>query len=1078
MTTQDALYGRTVGDFTLGDRIGEGGYGAVYRCDQRGLGRKAVIKVLHKRADEDEDATERFRREARLASRLDHPYAAHIYTSGIEEDGLAWIAMELVHGVTLSAWLKRHGPMPLEILAPFLECVAEVVDAAHARGIVHRDLKPDNIMVIAGRGGRLTPKLLDLGIAKLLDEPAAEASDSMDMISTPCDVAVGSPFYMSPEQWQGCKAGPASDIYALGVVAFEALTGRAPFRGDHAVQMATLHCTGRIPLVGGTLPRRIDTIFARALAKSPDSRYATASDLAAAFRAEADAQLVAQIRSAARAWDDSGRLDGLLWRGEILAELEHWMLRTSVSRLEPREVAFVEASQAAGIKEADIADRRRRAARRIGLWTAGLLAMLIFGGFQTYARYQTLIARQAAQDAHDLARATAVTAEIEQGRAALLAGDTAGARQHLGAAAQAGDRGSAFMLARSQDPLRSELARLPGNGRMWSAAWSPDGRLLVTTDDQGAQIWDAATYTRLATLPHPDTVYAAVWSAQGPITACGDGSVRVWDADGRLLKELRIQGQPRWYALAVSADRIAAVDTKGTVAAVWSTDGRVLVQLDLDGDGWPSVAFGPDGTLAVSGGGSASLVDAAGRAHMLPVRRVHALAWGHADRLITGSASGDVSIWSASGAPARHLREAGEPVDAVAYSGDLAAVATRSGTEQIFAASGALVSSGNHVHGRILSLEFSPDGKQLATAASSGLVAISSVETGAQVSVFDAPTQAARSVRFAPDGRSVAGATWDGIAWIWSTAHPYLRWSSDGQADPCGLVGGAAPDGRYLGVACTGHPTRVWDTWGDRLLAELPAVEDVYPVISEDGTQAAIARGNAAEVYELPGGRLVHRVEHGAAVTALAFSHAGGLLVGTADGAVTGLREPVGGAVDALVVLPNGRTAVADASGQVTVHGLRVRIAARARMLRASPDGRWLLAVPSYAGRRSPPTLIDLTDGTTVDLAGPQVYAARWTSTGILTAGADGAARIWDTQGRLVRVLRGDRGFLADAAMGADGIVVGVGGSGSLHFWDSNGERIWKLPAQHVQILGVGVSAHGIVTRSAGGTVSRWAISE
>jgi len=147
------LSGRRLGEFVLRERIDEGGFGAVYRCDQPVLGREAVVKVLRQELRGGTVATERFKREAQLASRLDHPYAAHVYAFGTEEeDGLLWIAMELVHGITLSRWLRERGKMSLEQFVPFFERVAAVVQAAHERGIVHRDLKPANIMVIEHAG--------------------------------------------------------------------------------------------------------------------------------------------------------------------------------------------------------------------------------------------------------------------------------------------------------------------------------------------------------------------------------------------------------------------------------------------------------------------------------------------------------------------------------------------------------------------------------------------------------------------------------------------------------------------------------------------------------------------------------------------------------------------------------------------------------------------------------------------------------------------------------------------------------------------------------------------------------------
>jgi len=169
MADKDYLYGRILKGFVVGLLIDEGGHGKVYRGEQPILGRQAVIKVLHPRLRVRDVLRQRFLREAQLASKLDHPYAAHIYGFGIDEaNGLLWIAMEFVHGITLKHWLRDRGPMSLAQFVPFFENLAEVVQTAHERGIVHRDLKPSNIMVIE-RAGRQLPKLLDLGVAKLRD---------------------------------------------------------------------------------------------------------------------------------------------------------------------------------------------------------------------------------------------------------------------------------------------------------------------------------------------------------------------------------------------------------------------------------------------------------------------------------------------------------------------------------------------------------------------------------------------------------------------------------------------------------------------------------------------------------------------------------------------------------------------------------------------------------------------------------------------------------------------------------------------------------------------------------------------
>jgi WD40 repeat protein/serine/threonine protein kinase len=325
VTDKDDLSGRKLGEFLLLARIGEGGFGAVYCCAQPMLGREVVVKVLHRRLRRRDVIVQRFLREAQLASRLDHPYAAHVYAFGVEKrDRLLWIAMERVHGVTLAEWLKAHGPMPLGQFVAFFERIAAVVQTAHEGGIVHRDLKPSNVMVIE-RAGEILPKLLDFGVAKLVDGTLLpEGLPDLDNLPLPAldelsgnspasggtppgkstvsdppgpphpddhrltqhNHTVGSPPYISPEQWgNAVTVGPASDLYALAVVAFEALTGRRPFEGETVAAYAALHRRGTVPALGGSFPPALDQMFQRALAKRPEDRFRSALELAGELRA-------------------------------------------------------------------------------------------------------------------------------------------------------------------------------------------------------------------------------------------------------------------------------------------------------------------------------------------------------------------------------------------------------------------------------------------------------------------------------------------------------------------------------------------------------------------------------------------------------------------------------------------------------------------------------------------------------------------------------------------------------------------------------------------------------------------------
>lgn len=307
------LTGRTVGDFLIGERLAGGGFGVIYYAEQLTLGREVVIKVLRQQpapGDAGDTAQrdgrrQRFLREAQLASRLDHPYAAHIYAFGIEDDGLFWIAMELVRGIAMKELLVTRGPFSLARFVPFFERICEVVYTAHQQGIIHRDIKPSNVMVLS-RAGQLLPKLLDLGIARMLsDEPTAvereETSESAIDIAAMAEAiagtgsgpstvtlgerALGSPPYMAPEQWGRAFAADArADQYSLAVLAYEAITGHRPFQSSDAAALAAAHMRGQVPEVGPEFPSALNGVFARALAKKPDERYADVMEFARELR--------------------------------------------------------------------------------------------------------------------------------------------------------------------------------------------------------------------------------------------------------------------------------------------------------------------------------------------------------------------------------------------------------------------------------------------------------------------------------------------------------------------------------------------------------------------------------------------------------------------------------------------------------------------------------------------------------------------------------------------------------------------------------------------------------------------------
>jgi len=1125
--------GRKLGEFVLREQIGEGGYGAVHRGEQPLLKRDVVVKVLHERRQRDDIAQARFMREAQMASQLDHPYAAHIYAFGIEpDDGLRWIAMELVHGVTLDEWLRDRGPLTLEEFVPFFECVADVVQAAHERGIVHRDLKPANIMVIERRG-RMTPKLLDFGIAKLSgeavldlqegspDAPAHENGEHADGSRpdsgvtrtdpaakaarlTPHGAGMGSSAYMSPEQWDSARdVGPASDIYALGVLAYESLTGRVPFGAASEYEYHRLRENEQVPPIGGDLSSDLDRVFRRALASSPDARYSSALDLASELRSVLRASERELLRTSAQQWDDKSRAPGLLWGGDVLAELDRWRRRAPAGALSALECSFVAASHR----------RARRFAwyRRLG---AGLAVAVVVGAFQYRAAMQTRLAQ-------GVTDATITRAELEQGRAALLHSEPEAAL-HLGKAYDRGDHSAstAFMLARALQPQMSEQARFSSSfGRMWSATFSPDGRQVVTTDDQEAVVWDARTYQPLVRLPHGSEVYQAVYSSDGTrlVTAAQD-AIRVWQVhSGSLVRELkqrRTDGKPEdYYIAAVSPDgrSISAIDAAGSLTHVWDlATGALLAELPSQSMEYPGVAYSSDGLwLATSGGDDVRIFNTStwDLAITIPGPNIRRFAFDPTGpRLIAGSFTGDVSVWAVpGGVRIRHLRELGEPVDAVAFSPDgrLVATAGRSGTEQIWrVASGALDSQFTASRGKIRAVEFDRTSKLVLAAGYDGTVVVVDVALGTPVTTLEGAQNVIASAHFDPSSRRIIGASWDGTARVWDATPAYRRWTTSPKPGECGLVTSAEQDRRFIAVGCKEQPTRVWDTARDELLAELPAVTRVdgdfasaFPAVSAAGDRAAIARGNTVEVYELPGGRLIHTITHHAQVNVVRFAANGrdivsggidgSLLVSRANGAVLVLPTAAGG-IDAAELLDDGRIIATDARRRLRIYDREGRVLVDrpvpCRVMSLRFEGLRAVAIPLFTEKVAPPLLLDVENYRLVSpLAGHvgRVYSARWVAGGrILTAGGDGTARLWNgSTGQLLRTYRGSSRFLSDAILSPGELVIASGADGILRFWDTSTEQqLWTLSAHKSPVVGLHLEGADIVTRELTGEISRWTL--
>ena len=271
-----SLIGKEIGKYRITERIGRGGMAEVYLGIHAHLDRKVAIKVLHSHLLEGGDFVARFKREAKAVASLQHPNIVQVYDFDIQDD-LIFMVMQYIEGDSLHAKLVKAGKagqrLPVKLIASIISDIAGALDYAHTKGMLHRDIKPSNIMIDNDSKAYLT----DFGIAKLLDDPKFTATGQL----------VGTPAYMSPEQGQGEDLTEESDIYSLGVVAFEMLTGQVPYDAPTPIGVMLKQINDPVPSMSDLaddVPSNAQDVIDRALSKSPGSRYTSAEELVAALR--------------------------------------------------------------------------------------------------------------------------------------------------------------------------------------------------------------------------------------------------------------------------------------------------------------------------------------------------------------------------------------------------------------------------------------------------------------------------------------------------------------------------------------------------------------------------------------------------------------------------------------------------------------------------------------------------------------------------------------------------------------------------------------------------------------------------
>ena len=353
----DQQSGTRVGGYVLGERVGRGGMGVVYRATHVHLGRDVALKLLAPELAGQDDFRERFLRESRLAASLDHPNVVTVYDAG-DADGTLYIAMRYVEGIDLAEYLRREGPLSPAQALSMLEQVGSALDAAHQRGLIHRDVKPANVLIASGEC-----YLTDFGLTK-----RATPSD-VSAALTRTGQFLGTVDYVAPEQIEGAEIDGRVDVYALTCMLHECLTGSRPFPKDSELAIISAHLRDPPPRpteLRPELPAAIDDVVATGMAKAPADRYSTCAELLAAARGALEA-----AGPEARGSPVGREVTARGSSGERTASMPH------ESRSPSRVAATVAASSAAGGETTVAATRDGRPGRRRLVAAAALLGAAV-----------------------------------------------------------------------------------------------------------------------------------------------------------------------------------------------------------------------------------------------------------------------------------------------------------------------------------------------------------------------------------------------------------------------------------------------------------------------------------------------------------------------------------------------------------------------------------------------------------------------------------------------------------------------------------------------------------------------------